>query len=100
MVDLDAIVLATEATSLVRVAGLRAVERGKRVAARVGATRVFVVEKTAQLAELTAWRANRSCPLLVINANQLVHTGLAAPLIEALPRDGVAMAVVPENPAV
>jgi phosphatidylglycerophosphate synthase len=100
MVDLDAIVLATEATSLVRVAGLAAVERGKRVAGRVGATRVFVVEKMAQLAELTAWRAHRSCPLLVINANQFVHTGLCAPLIEAAPRDGVAIAVVPESPAV
>lgn len=100
MVELDAIVLATEKTSLVRVAGLRAVERGKRVASRVGATRVFVVESSAQLAELTAWRANRSCPLLFINANQFVHTGLCAPLMEALPRDGVAIAVVPESPAV
>jgi hypothetical protein len=100
MVDLDAIVLATEASSRVRVAGLSATERARRVAGRVGASRVFVVEKPEQLAELAAWRGSRNQPLLVIRANQLVHTPLVAPLIEALPRAGVALSIVPDAPAV
>lgn len=100
MVDLDAIVLATEPTAHLRVAGLAAHERAKRVAGKVGASRVFVVEKADQLRELAAWRAARSQPVLVIRADQLVHTGLVAPLIEAMPRSGSAVAVVPETPAV
>jgi len=42
---------------------------------------------------LAAWRAGRDCPLLVIRADQLVHPPLVAPLVAALPRDGVAIAV-------
>jgi phosphatidylglycerophosphate synthase len=41
--------------------------------------------------------------LLVIRSNQLVHTPLVAPLVEqlsTLPRDGVALATVPEDPIV
>ncbi|HUS28986.1 MAG TPA: CDP-alcohol phosphatidyltransferase family protein [Kofleriaceae bacterium] len=100
--ELDAVVLATDELSLVRIAGLTARERASRVAAKVGATRVHVVERVDD-DELARWRAGRSCPLLVIRADQLVHTPLVAPLIEALPtldRDGVAIAVVPDAPVV
>src|SRR5436190_8254014 len=100
MVKLDAILLATEATAQVRVAGLPAHERARRVATKVGASRVFVVEKLEQLRELAAWRGDSTQPLLVINANQFVHTGLVAGLIEVLPRSGAAVAVVPDAPAV
>jgi phosphatidylglycerophosphate synthase len=100
MVDLDAIVLATELSSRVRVAGLSARERATRVVTKYGATRVFVVENEQQLGDLAAWRAECSQPLLVVRANQLVHTGLVEPLIEAMPREGLVLAVVPDAPAV
>jgi phosphatidylglycerophosphate synthase len=99
MVDLDAIVLATGESSRIRVAGLAARERAARVARKVGASRVFVVDDAAQLAELVAWRGTRTVPLLVIRADQLVHTPLVAPLVGAIPRDGAVLAVVPELPA-
>jgi phosphatidylglycerophosphate synthase len=100
MTDLDAIVLATDALSRVRIAGLTARERAVRVAQKAGAVRVLVVEESSMLAELHAWRGSSHRPLLVVRADQLVHTGLVLPLIEVLPRDGVAMAVVPSDPAV
>ena len=46
---------------------------------------------------VTAWRSDRTCPLLVIRADQLVHTPLAAPLIDAIPDDGTAIAVGPDG---
>lgn len=91
--ELDAIVLADAPLARVRIAGLPAYERAARVARRVGATRVVIVD--AQRDELAAWRGDRSCPLLVIRADQLVHTPLVAPLIAALPTEGVAVAVGP-----
>jgi phosphatidylglycerophosphate synthase len=100
MVELDAIVLALGPLPRVRIAGLAARERGVRVARRVGATRVFVVEEPAQLAELAAWRSGQTRPLLVVRTDQLVHTPLVQPLIEAMPADGVAISVVPAEPAV
>ncbi len=100
MQELDAIVLALGQLPRVRIAGLSARERGVRVARRVGATRVFVVENPAQLAELTAWRAGATRPLLVIRTDQLVHPPLVQPLIEAVPQAGVRIAVVPPSPAV
>lgn len=100
MVELDAIVLATEATASVRVAGLTARERAIRVVRKLGAARVFVVDRAEQTAELAAWRGGTSRPLVVVNAGQLVHTPLVEPLIEALPREGVALAVVPDAPTV
>jgi len=96
MVELDAIVLATHVSSRVRVAGLTARERAVRVVGKVGATRVFVVDDDAQLGELVAWRAARTAPVLVLRADQLVHTPLVAPLVEAMPRDGAVLAVVPD----
>jgi phosphatidylglycerophosphate synthase len=74
-----------------------------RVVKKLGATRVFVVEESSQLAELAAWRGGSHRPLVLVRADQLVHLGLVEPLIEAasrMSRDGVATAVVPADPAV
>ncbi len=90
---MDALVLAVDPLAKVRIAGLTAKERAVRVARRMGAERVLVVEDTAQVA---GWRAGRTTPVLVIRADQLVHTPLVAPLVEQpLPADGVVAAVVP-----
>ena len=91
--ELDAIVL-TGALSRVRIAGLTASERAVRVAYRAGATRVLVVEDRAGI---PAWCADRTCPLLVIRADQLVHTPLVAPLVAAIPAGGIAIAVGPDG---
>lgn len=64
MKELDAIVLAMDARSRVRIAGLTARERAIRVCRRVGATRVVVVDDAAQLAELDGWAGTR--PLVVV----------------------------------
>ncbi len=94
--ELDAIVLADDPLARVRIAGLPAYERARRSALKAGATRVLVVD--ADRSGLDAWRENRTCPLLVIRANQLVHTPLVASLVEAMPDgDGVAVAVGPDG---
>jgi hypothetical protein len=96
-VELDAVVL-SDALSRVTVAGLSVGERAVRVARRVGATRVVMLGRDARIAgELTAWRADRTCPILVIRADQLVHTPLVAPLCAAAPADGIAVAVGPDD---
>ncbi|MGH2900484.1 MAG: CDP-alcohol phosphatidyltransferase family protein, partial [Solirubrobacteraceae bacterium] len=68
-----------------------------RVARRVGATRVTIVD--AERGELEAWRAGRAAPVLVIRADQLVHPPLVAPLVDAASAaplaDGLAIAVGP-----
>ena len=92
---LDAIVLADDALSRVKVAGLCARERAVRVAKKLGAERVFVVEGNRD--DLHAWRAPTSGPVLVLRADQLVHTGLAEPLVERRPNNGVAIAVGPDD---
>jgi phosphatidylglycerophosphate synthase len=89
--ELDAIVL-SDALSGVMIAGLSAGERAIRVARRAGASRVLVVDRDR--AGLVAWRAGRTCPVLVIRADQLVHTPLVAPLTAAAP-EGLAIAVGP-----
>lgn len=95
--ELDAIVLAVDPLANVKIAGLTAKERAVRVARRVGATNVLVATDRSQIA---SWSDRRDVPLLVIRADQLVHTPLVAPLIEALPGDGIVASVVPENPVV
>lgn len=95
MAELDAIILAEDPLARVRIAGLAAAERAARVARRVGATRVRSVTGPTDRTELVAWRGARTCPLLVIRADQLVHVPLVQPLIEALPADGLAAAVGP-----
>ncbi|HET7502582.1 MAG TPA: CDP-alcohol phosphatidyltransferase family protein [Kofleriaceae bacterium] len=101
--ELDAVVV-SDARSRVTIAGLSAGERAVRVARRAGAARVFVVDRTAARTgpggapgELVAWRAGRTGPVLVIRADQLVHTPLVAPLVAAPPADGVAIAVGPDD---
>jgi phosphatidylglycerophosphate synthase len=90
--ELDAVVL-FDALSQVTIAGLSAGERAVRVARRAGATRVLVIDRVRD--QLAAWRGARSCPLLVIRADQLVHPPLVVPLIAAPPADGLAIAVGP-----
>ena len=92
--DLDAIVLAEGVLAEVKIAGLRTRERAERVARRAGAARVLVVRERC---EISAWRADRTCPVLVIRADQLVHTPLVAPLVAAIPPRGVAIAVGPDD---
>ncbi|HEX2691186.1 MAG TPA: CDP-alcohol phosphatidyltransferase family protein [Kofleriaceae bacterium] len=114
--ELDAIVL-SDALSSVAIAGLSAGERAVRVARRAGATRVWVLDRTEQAArpiaasppgdlaphldraghDLVAWRAGRTCPVLVVRADQLVHSPLVAPLVAAPPADGIAIAVGPDD---
>jgi phosphatidylglycerophosphate synthase len=88
--ELDAVVL-SDALSRVKIAGLSAGERAVRVARRVGATRVLVFDRAG--GALAAWRAARTCPVLVIRADQLVHPPLVAPLVAAPPADGIAIAI-------
>jgi phosphatidylglycerophosphate synthase len=89
--ELDGVVLADDPLSRVRIAGLSACERAIRVARKVGATRVHVIESRAQLAGV------RPRAVLVIRANQLVHTPLVQPLVAALPDRGMAIAVGPDD---
>jgi phosphatidylglycerophosphate synthase len=79
-VDLDAIVVAEGPLAQVRIAGLSARERAVRVARKVGARDVHVIDSPADRTRLESWRGSA---VLVIRADQLVHTGLVQPLIEA-----------------
>ncbi len=92
---LDAIVLADAATARVSIAGLAVCERAARIARRLGAERVLVVD--GDRAQITAWFGDRTSALLVIRADQLVHTPLVAPLVAAIPDTGIAIAVGPDN---
>ena len=95
---IDALILAVAPLATTRIAGLTATERAVRVARRVGADHVLVVEDSAAARGVAGWRDGRTCPLLVIRADQLVHTPLVAPLLGAvLPGDGIVAAVVPEG---
>jgi phosphatidylglycerophosphate synthase len=93
---LDAIVLADSELSRVKIAGLSARERAIRVAKKVGAERVFVVEN-GNRQDLDAWRAPTTGPVLVIRADQLVHTGLVAPLVAAKCPNALSIAVGPDD---
>jgi len=92
--ELDAVVL-FDALSQQAIAGLTAGERAVRVARRAGAGRVLVVDRVRD--QLIAWRGARRGALLVIRADQLVHTPLVAPLVAAAPPDGLAIAVGPDG---
>ena len=80
----DAVVLADSPHARIEVLGLTLVERGRRVASKAGARRVFVVENERDRDELARWDAARGdAALLIMRAgDQVVHT----PLIEALLR--------------
>jgi hypothetical protein len=95
VLELDAIVLADDPLAQTRIAGLTACERAVRVTRRVGAARVLVVRTSDDRAQLVAWRGTRNCALLVVRADQLVHTPLVQPLVAALPHDGIVAAVGP-----
>ena len=99
--ELDAVVLAEDPLARVRIAGLTACERAVRVARKVGAARVTVVDGPGARAALAGWSGQR---VLVIRANQLVHTPLVQPLLPALPdhaggRGAAAIAVDPASDA-
>lgn len=83
-VAFDAVVLASSPHARMRIAGVSLVERGRRVAVKLGARRVRVIQAREE-ADLTTWAAVRGeHALLVIQAgDQLVHTALAAPLVAA-----------------
>jgi phosphatidylglycerophosphate synthase len=94
---LDAIILADGPHSHAKVAGLSLRERAKRVAGRVGATRVLVVDGSDRAQIASWWDAGPKARLLVIRAgDQVVHTPLVAGLGAA---SGDAIAVAPPDPA-
>lgn len=99
MVPFDAVVIADDPLARIKIAGLEVRERARRVAHKVGAQRVFLVENADDRARVVTWR-RADHALLVIRANQLVHTPLVAPLIErigdALVR-GAAISVGPDD---
>ncbi len=91
---MDALVLADSDLAEVRIAGLAVRERAVRIARRLGADRVLVVSSAAARNDLGTWRDDHSSPLLVIRADQLVHTPLVAPLVTELSNaDDLAIAV-------
>jgi phosphatidylglycerophosphate synthase len=79
----DAVVLADSPHAASRVLGLTLAERGRRVAARVGARRVIVVDGPDVAGGLAAWHAEGGAPaLLVLRAgDQVVHPPLVEPLL-------------------
>ncbi len=87
----DAIVLADSPHANEVLLGLTLVERARRVAGRVGARRIFVVDGPAKAGELAAWDAERgeAALLVVRGGDQLVHMPLLRPLVEGSgARDG------------
>ena len=91
---MDAVILADDPRSNVRIAGLTAVERARRVARRAGATHVRVVETADQRKQL----ATDADAVLILRADQLVHTPLVQPLVDS--GADCAAAVAPDAPAV
>ena len=98
MSSLDAIVIAKDPVSRVYIAGVRARERAVRVAKKVGAQRVLVLDGESTREHIAAWRGVSTNRVLVIRADQLVHTPLVERLIEAA--GDVAIAVAPDGPNV
>jgi phosphatidylglycerophosphate synthase len=94
----DAVVLAEDPLARERIAGLAASERARRVALRVGAERVFVVDDLAARDRLAMWRGDRTCPLLVVRADQLVHVALVDRLVDTIADNAIAIATVPASP--
>src|SRR5687768_3647207 len=91
----DALVLADGPHAGAVVAGLTLRERGRRVALKAGARRVLVLSGQPDAAVVQRWRqeAPAGVGLLVIRArDQVVHTPLVSPLVEAI-AGGAARAV-------
>lgn len=83
MQELDALILADSPHARTKLLGLTLVERGRRVAVRAGAKRVFVLDSADAAAQLRTWAEQRGAgPLVVIRAgDQVVHRPLVEPLL-------------------
>jgi phosphatidylglycerophosphate synthase len=79
----DAVVLADSPHARARVMGLTLVERGRRVAAKSGARRVYVVDSPEAAKGVVAWDAERGdAALVVVRAgDQVIHKPLIEPLL-------------------
>lgn len=82
-VSFDAVVLADSPHASARVMGLTLVERGRRVAAKSGARRVYVVDSPEAAKGVVAWdEARGSAALVVVRAgDQVIHKPLIEPLL-------------------
>lgn len=101
MVTLDAILIADVAPIGTTLGGLSLVERARRVAVRAGARRVIVLDGASARDRLRAWWADedRAEAVLVLRAgDQLVHTPLVAPLLEAVADGAEAAAAIAPAP--
>ena len=80
----DAVVVAASPHALTKVLGLTLAERGVRVATKLGARRVRLLDGAAAAAELARWDEQRGdADLLVLRAgDQIVHLPLARPLLQ------------------
>jgi len=80
---LDAVILADSEHAKTVVLGLTLVERGVRVAGRLGARRVLVLDASTEPGALARWNAERGdAALIVIRAgDQIVHPPLIQPLL-------------------
>ena len=83
MQELDALILADSPHARTELLGLTLMERGRRVATRAGARRVFVVDSPAAAAGLLPWADGLGhAALLVVRASdQVVHKPLVEPLL-------------------
>ena len=83
MPEFDAIILADSPHAQTRLLGLTLVERGWRVANRVGARRVFVLDGPEAVRALREWDAERGNAALVVMraGDQVVHKPLLEPLL-------------------
>lgn len=79
----DAVVLATAPAANDKLLGITLGERGRRVALKAGARRVYVIDSDAAIAKLHDWDRERGdAALLVIRAgDQVVHLPLVQPLL-------------------
>src|SRR5512147_1827564 len=82
----DAVVLATAPSATDKLLGITLAERGRRVAMKAGARRVYMIDSAEALAGLAAWDRERGdAALLVLRAgDQLVHLPLVRPLLAGL----------------
>jgi phosphatidylglycerophosphate synthase len=80
----DAVVLATAPSANDKLLGITLTERGRRVAFKAGARRVYVIDSEDALVGLAAWDRERGdAALLLLRAgDQLVHLPLVTPLLE------------------
>ena len=93
IVSFDVIVLAVgPAARSHKVCGLTLAERGRRLANKLGATRVLLVDSIESAKQLPGWVADRDVLVLRV-ADQVVHF----PLVEAVKGGGARIAVGPDG---